>query len=364
MRKGYSFNWALIIGVCLVYMSGMSIAATDVELYRSTVVVSLNANNSEQADAIEKAFTTTLVKVSGLKTVVENPEIAKSLKLGERYLSSFRFIESSQFFTNVLGEKIPTKAMVLDFDQKLINDLLVANRLPVWGVKRPEVLVWMADRINNQDHILADSEESHLANTLLAEANLRGIPIVLPIMDLSDTLNISFADVYGLFSTDIEYASTRYEPEAILAGRLSKSNDKYQADWLMLFKGERLRLPTVTGTLTEVTESGIDLVAQRLSEQYAFVLDPNQLGNVSVKIEDVSNAKTFAAIERYLKSINMITKLKVLSIAESTIIFDVEISGDRNQFSDLLSLDKKLVPLLESTLEAQLDNELLFRWQP
>lgn len=364
MRKGLSLNWVLILGVCLVYMSGVSLAATDVDLYRSTVVVSLSANNTEQSEAIKKAFTTTLIKVSGLKSVVDSPEIAKSLNLGDRYLSSFRFIESSEFFTNVLGEKIPTKAMVLEFDEKLINDLLVANRLPVWGAKRPEVLVWVADRINNQDHILADSEESTLANTLLNQADRRGIPIVLPIMDLTDTLNIAFSDVYGLFSTDIELASTRYEPEAILAGRLSRDNGTYQADWLMLFKGERIRLPAVTGTLTEVTEMGVDLVAQRLSEQYAFVLDPNQIGSVSVKIEDVTDAQTFAAIEGYLKSINMITKLKVQSVALSTVIFDVEISGDRNQFSDLLSLDRKLIPLIESTLEAQLDSELLFRWQP
>ncbi|MBU2865155.1 DUF2066 domain-containing protein [Reinekea forsetii] len=354
----------LVLSAFLACVSGFSAAATEVELYRNTVVVSLNANNKEQSEAVQSAFKETLIRVSGIKSITESPDIVDALNVGDRYLSSFRFVESSEFFTNVLGEKIPTKAMILEFDKKLVNDLLIANGLPVWGEKRPEVLIWLADRVNNQDHILADSETGEVAETILANAQQRGIPIVLPIMDLTDTLSISFADVYGLFSSDIQSASERYAPEAILAGRLTGEGDSYKADWLMLFKGERIRLPTVSGTLDEVTEQGFDMVAQRLSEQYAFVLDANQIGAVSVKIQDVQNAQTLAAIESYLQSINMITQLTLSSLSESAVVFDVEISGDRNQFSDLLALDKKLIPLLETTLEAQLDNELLFMWQP
>lgn len=364
MKIKSRLSWVLLVSTFLACVSGFSAAATEVELYRNTVVVSLNANSKEQSEAIQKAFKDTLIRVSGLKSITESAEIAQALSVGDRYLSSFRFVDSSEFFTNVLGEKIPTKAMILEFDKKLVNDLLIANGLPVWGEKRPEVLIWLADRLENRDHILADSDSGVLADTVVAQAKQRGIPIVLPIMDLSDTLNISFSDIYGLFSKDLETASQRYASEAILAGRLTRSGNSYQADWLMLFKGERLRLPTVTGTLAEVTEQGIDLVAQRLSEQYAFVLDANQIGSVAVKVQDVQNAQTFAAIEAYLKSINMITQLNVQSLSETAVVFDIEISGDRNQFADLLALDKKLIPLLETTLAAQLDNELLFMWQP
>jgi hypothetical protein len=43
--------------------------------------------------------------------------------------------------------------------------------------------------------------------------------------------------------------------------------------------------------------------------------------------------------------------------------FDLEISGDRNQLRDVLALDRRIVPVEELTLEAQLDDELVYLWQ-
>ena len=53
----------------------------------------------------------------------------------------------------------------------------------------------------------------------------------------------------------------------------------------------------------------------------------------------------------------------VLADLEFDIEFNVEISGDQSQLQDVLALDGQLRPVDEITLEAQLDNILLFQWQ-
>ena len=362
-RSVFALIAALVANIAVF---NIATAATEMDLYKERIVVSQNANQKEQDEAIKTSFKRLLVRVTGITQTLGYPVVVEELNNGAKYIATFRFEPSAEFFTNVLGEKVPTKVMLLEFDKKSVDTFLVKNRLPVWGAKRPDVLIWLADRLEGQDHILADAEESAIASAIAKQADDRGIPYLLPIMDLTDSLNLSFSEVYGLFSQDIEVASERYKPEAILTGRLLSGNstDEFKADWLMLFKGERLRLPSVSGSLNEVIAQGIDLVSQRLSEQYALILDPLLLGNLTIKILDIKSLNEFAALETYLKSINIITKVTVRSFEDSDISFNVEVSGDQSQLEDVLALDKKLIPVVEDSLEAQLDNNLVFQWNP
>lgn len=354
--------WLVIL--CLTLFLGSAFAAVEVELYQERVVVSQNAAQREQDDAIKTAFDRLIVRVTGVQQSLTNAAIQQASRSGSQYLASFRFDTSNVFFTNVLGERVPTKTMVLDFDKQAIDNLLIQNRLPVWGARRPEVLVWLADRSEGRDHILSDSEVSTLSDRVTSTAQARGVPIILPIMDLTDTLAMSFAELFGLFSQDIEQASQRYSADAVLAGKIVRSGNEYSADWLLIFRSERIRLPTVSGSLDSVVSRGIDMVAQRMSEQYALILDPLLLGNLELKVVDIPNLNTFAEVESYLNSVNLITKATVRSFNQQSVTFDVQISGDQFQLTDVLALDGQLRPVDEAGLQDQLDRELVFQWSP
>ena len=339
-------------------------AATELPLYQERIVVSTNATPKEQDSAIKQAFKQLLVRVTGIRAALREPAIAAELDQGSRFLSSFRFEQSNEFFTNILGEQVPTKAMVLDFDKATVDNLLIQNRLPVWGARRPDVLIWLADRLDGQDHILSDSETTEVSELLASEAAARGVPLLLPIMDLTDILNLSFADVNGLFSQDIEIASARYNAEAVLAGRIVQRDSDYSADWLLLFKGERMRLPVLSGTLADIVSEGLNMVAERMSEQYAFVSNPQLSGSIRLRVVNITDLTEFAAIERYLQSVNLITGITAHHFGATDIVFELAISGDRMQLADLLSLDGQLVRIEEVALTPALDNLLSYRWLP
>ena len=87
------------------------------------------------------------------------------------------------------------------------------------------------------------------------------------------------------------------------------------------------------------------------------------LGNLTLKVSDIQSLGEFAALERYLQTINIITKATVRSFSGTDVEFNVEISGDQSQLQDVLALDGQLTPVEEVSLEAQLDNRLVFQWQ-
>ncbi|MEX2321425.1 MAG: DUF2066 domain-containing protein, partial [Saccharospirillum sp.] len=182
-------------------------AARTVDVYADSAILAQNASDQDQNEAVREALLRVLIRATGEADIANQERIQPLLRNASDYLSTFRFQTSDALLTNVLGESVPTKRMVMQFDQQSIEQWLVNQRLPVWGTRRPEVLLWLADRLQGRDRILTDGDNHTLAVELNNRLDNRGLPVVLPIMDLTDTLNVSFTDVYGLFTGDIEAAS-------------------------------------------------------------------------------------------------------------------------------------------------------------
>lgn len=348
---------------CLLLLSLPIWAARTVDVYADSAILSQNASDQDQNKAVREALERVLIRATGEGDIAEQPRTEPLLRNASDYLSTFRFQASDTLLTNVLGESVATKRMVMQFDQQAIEQWLVNQRLPVWGTRRPEVLLWLADRLQGRDRILTDGDNHALAVALSDRLDERGLPVLLPIMDLTDTLNVSFTDVYGLFTGDIESASDRYPSDAIAVGRLAQQAGGYQADVVFLMRDSRERLQVVGDTEAELMRNLADELSDRIADQYAVLRDPAMVGQLALRVNNVPELATLAAVERYLESLNVITQVTLRQVESDSVQFDLEISGDRNQLRDVLSLDRRILPVEEVTLETQLDNELVYRWQ-
>ena len=70
---------------------------------------------------------------------------------------------------------------------------------------------------------------SSTSNSLLPQSiddfsQLRGLPLVMPIMDLTDLSAVTITDVWGRFSQPVAQASARYMAEAVVVIRVSNSS--------------------------------------------------------------------------------------------------------------------------------------------
>jgi hypothetical protein len=348
---------------CLLLLSLPSWSARTVDVYADSAILAQSATDQDQNKAVREALGRVLIRATGEADIASEARTGPLLRNASDYLSTFRFQSSDTLLTNVLGESIPTKRMVMQFDQQAIEQWLVTNRYPVWGTRRPELLLWLADRLEGRDRVLTDGDNHDLAVALSDRLNERGLPVLLPIMDLNDTLNVSFTDIYGLFSGDIESASERYPSDAIVLGRLMQQSGSYQADVVFLMRDNRERLQVTGETETELMQALADELSNRIADQYAVLLDPSMVGQLSLRVNNVAGLSTLASVERYLESLNVVTDITLRHVSADSVQFDLEISGDRNQLRDVLALDRRIVPVEELTLEAQLDDELVYLWQ-
>lgn len=352
----------ILLALALACLMAPAWSARTLDLYSEQAVLAQNAGQDDQDEAVAEALNRVLIRATGNDSVTELEAIAAAVETPNRFLSTFRFERSDVTLTNVLGESVPTKLMVMQFDRGAVEQLLIDNSLPVWGSKRPVTLVWLADRLEGDDHILADSEHGSSAQRLKDYSRERGIPLTLPIMDLDDTLNVDFTDVYGLFVDNLDAASERYQPDAVLIGRLSRQGDEFQANFVYRLQDERRRYQVSASSRSRLMEALVDQMSIRLANQYAVVLDPTLAGQLSLRVTAVDNLATLAEVERYLQSQNLITRVTLRQVEPDAVRFDLEISGSEAQLRDILALDDRLSQYDDVSVDSRDNTELLYQW--
>jgi hypothetical protein len=167
-----------------------------------------------QQSALKQALRQVIVKLSGSAEVLTNPGVRAALSSPQSYLRSYRFnFEDGKTF------------YIADFDQAKLSSLLQREMLPLWGAVRPETLVWIAEEQGNASRtILDETSPSVLKDTLQATAKERGVPLSLPLMDLTDSVNITSFDVWGRFVEPLKLASSRYATDNIIGARIYKND--------------------------------------------------------------------------------------------------------------------------------------------
>ncbi|MFB0912046.1 MAG: DUF2066 domain-containing protein, partial [Glaciecola sp.] len=109
--------------------------------------------------------------------------------------------------------------------------------LNVWGKRRPSGLLWLAieDDVSKEKSLVTLSSSSQYLETIEQVAYDRGVALIMPIGDLTDSMNITALDVWGLFSSSIFNKSVRYGTNYVIGARVGSVFDDFSA-------GEKLQL--------------------------------------------------------------------------------------------------------------------------
>ncbi|AMJ98701.1 hypothetical protein AVL55_11295 [Alteromonas macleodii] len=167
-----------------------------------------------QQNALKKALRQVFVKMSGSTSVLDNAGVRAALSSPQSLLRSYRFaFDKGRTY------------YVVEFDQAKLNELLQREMLPLWGDRRPETIVWLAQEDENETRVILDeSLNTELQHTLKQTAKERGVPLSLPLMDLTDNVNISTYDVWGRFVEPLRKASIRYDVDNIIGARVYRND--------------------------------------------------------------------------------------------------------------------------------------------
>ena len=182
----------LVIGAFLCLLSVSGIAPARDNLFEADVPVAGQQPDLRTA-YMKTALQEVLVRVTGQPDVLNRDSVRSMLDSPERFVQQYRYY--------TLPESTPPRLMLrVSFDGGSIQQALRQQGVAYWGkTERPEILLWLAVEDRGTRYIVSAQDNSDAARELQEAARQRGIPLLLPLMDLEDQSQVRFTDVWGGF---------------------------------------------------------------------------------------------------------------------------------------------------------------------
>lgn len=304
LNKMFSIFWVFALSFSLLVQS----QAAPIEHLNEGQIIVTDQSIFTQKKAGKSAFQQVLVKLSGDISVLDNLEVERSATNFEQYLVSSTFIQD--------GDKLIYQA---EFNEQKIVSLLRSENLSVWGKRRPSGLLWLVieDDISKNKSLVTQSISSQYLDVIQQSAYDRGIELLIPIGDLTDSMNVTALDVWGLYSSSIFNKSIRYGTNYVVGARVGIVFDDFSAS-------EKLQLSyfITNGQTIETNEIVGDTVNGLITEfvnQYAaylaslYSIGASQTGLSYPVTLHVSNVNTLV---KYRKVLEILTSLTVTQKVE------------------------------------------------
>jgi len=219
MKSYHSLLPTCAFGFIFIIASFTASATQRIVVNEAKILVEDQSSRAQQK-ASKQALREVFLKMSGSTQSLSNAGVKAALASPQSLLRSYRYsYEGNQTF------------YIAEFDASKVAEILQREMLPLWGDRRPETLIWLAVQDKNENKIIIDeSLELPIAEALKTTAQERGLPLSLPLMDLTDNVNITTYDVWGRFIEPVREASRRYSVDNIIAARLYENDSTFIPD--------------------------------------------------------------------------------------------------------------------------------------
>ncbi len=319
------------------------------DLYSARVPIE-NQSSSALASASQDALAEVLVKVSGSEEALRHPDVVAALPKARSHVQQYAFSRDESGDGALFAR--------FEFESSYVKRLLTQARLPLWTANRPRVIVWMAVDVQGQRQFVSLAETPELAAQLVGEFERRGLPVQLPLFDLSDATAIAVDDVWEQRGPVIQSASARYDAENILVGRgVVVSSGAWTGDWSYIYGKHRLDRSSNAPGATGFMQDGVNLAAEEMASRYAVAATGVADDRVLVVVTGVNDFAAYSAIVNWLESLELIEHANVQSIVGERVEFGLDAAADAEQLSSIIELNDRLLPV------ESLPGELVYQWR-
>lgn len=334
----------------LLTLVSVSLQAAEVNnIYEAEVLVS-GQDRKERHRAVRSGLVTVLIKATGNSQAALQPGVPQLLDNSLKLLQQYRY-QTEKRPDAISGEFVEQDIIWLRYNGNAIDRALRDIDVRVWPKTRPNTLVWLA--IEEGSHRRLSSGQDILFRDIVErEAGRRAIPVILPLMDLEDQRRLQVSDVWANFQDSIQAASARYQPEAVLVGRLQRlSASKWQARW-SYFKGSRAWDWQLDGNLIEALAAGLDGAAEVLAADIINSKPTNEQGVIKVLVKNIFTVDDYARTDSYLRSFDNVVDVQASRVERKQIMFNLVLRGNSDalqravQLSDRRILQAESLPVL------------------
>ena len=274
-------------------------------LYEQTISVS-NQSESERQRAYRQAFQQVLVKVTGETRWLEHPAITDALRMSASYVSEVSYRSGPE-----------GGALSVQFDQALLDDLLNRENIPVWDNNRASILLWLTLQTADGRRVaLGSGSEHELIVQSEAFAERRAVPVLLPLLDLTDRRLVTRDQGWSLDSAALQTAAQRYGADSVLAGRILETPDgQWVGLWRMLFRDRNETFDHLDAVDSDYMAVPLDRLTSMLANYFGLVLSEfEQRDSIRVEISGINDMQSHRQVVDYLSSLSMVEQVSLTAL--------------------------------------------------
>lgn len=332
---------AIVFALALGAFSQWGIAAVGADMYQARVVVE-SQSMDDREDGIKLGLGTVIVRLSGRRSAVSEPEIVRALKTADRYLRSFSYQRKTE----------DQLALQLQFDPELVQGLLRRAELPMWVSGRPTVLLWVAVHEGRKKFILRPDSEPQISQLVEEQMARRGVPVRWP----DGRAELSVESLRLLEADAIREASARYSEAAVFASsiyiREKIEEGETVAEWagrcLYLSQTDAQRLNCQRGDSKTYVASAVDSLADVLSDRYSVQIQGGEALQLRIQVADINDFDSYGRTLKHLQSNALVRAASVIEVAPGRAVFELELQGTEQQFTESLAQQEVLQPVVGS----------------
>jgi hypothetical protein len=338
----YAKGWHLLLCMFLLLAPATVISIPFNNLYESRVAAA-GQEPSEQSKLIQQAFRNVLVQVCGTEKILGHLLVLNAINKFDNYVVQFSYQQTTD----------QNRMLSVRFDEKEVNELVRKAHHPILGKKRNPVVLWVA--IQNEGSSLpqwvgversAGHPQDSFAEQLEVLAKKRGLTLVFPLFDLTDSAMVSEQNVWNNDLEALQTATTRYNSDTILVGKISKQPSGWYADWTLVEQGAPHRWDISNSELSVLLTETMDTFAVRLagreqerSTEHTF-LPPQEIRLI---VSGVQDAEHYVKVTRYLKTLPAVSNVEVAEISPLKAVFNIKTTVKREALAKSIAADQLLL---------------------
>ena len=332
-------------------------------LYQGKVEIE-NQSTANRRKAIKAALSVVMVKVGGTQKILAKPEVRKAINNYNLYLSQYQYETDEQGVLYLQAQ----------FNESKVNKVFQSHNLPLWGSLRPQTLIWLVEEDMLSRKVVSSMSSSQLPTVIQKSSQTRGLPVIMPLMDLEDSQNIALSDVWGKFYQPLSQASQRYDAESIVVMRLSNASlvsseefqhnkneqvvvncgllcrngkDKiyYTLDWSFVNDKNSLSKQYTGVDKTFLIKEALDDITEQTYEKYALLTSEKQ--KFTIEVANVNSIETYMEIFRFLDNLSNVRGVTLNEAEGIKRIFKLDIIGSEEAFLQALALNNELQQYIE-----------------
>ncbi|MGY3622816.1 DUF2066 domain-containing protein [Bradyrhizobium sp. USDA 10063] len=245
-------------------------AAAAETLYRAQTIVT-GQGEANRFVGFATCLEDVLVKVSGALKLESDPRLDAYKSRSADFVSAYSYHDqmAGRPKRDEQGTRDRPYDLIVDFDDKKINDVLDSLGVEPWLSRRPILGAFVQMEQGSRRYIAtSDAKQSDLQrDSLLAAASKRGMMIVLPDVAALAKANINAAELLTTPSSTLASVAAERGGEVVLVGRLKweDSDLGWATEWRMDWNGRTYRWQLRGVTFDEAFRRGIGGAAQILS---------------------------------------------------------------------------------------------------